>query len=468
MATIDTPGADSRDLFFRLIEDNPFGVYLVDSSFCLAVVSRGCEKVFENVRPLIGRNFDEVLRIVWQEPFATEALDRFHHTLETGEPFGSPSTVEQRGDIDAVEAYDWRLERVTLPDGDFGVVCYFYDLSERQRFESELQASEAALRASEERYRRIFEQSSDLIITADLNQVITDCNPSAAEAVGLTRSEAIGRKISDFVSPEDFGRTTQMLAQKLEHGGTTRYEVSVRNSEGIWLLWEINSGLTFDDFSKPVGLHVVGRDVTERKRWEQHQRLLVGELNHRVKNTLAIVQSLAHQTFRGSSVPKEIVSAFEGRLRALAQAHNLLTRENWDSADLRTLVEAALKVHAPTMDRFDLDGPPVRLDPQSAVTITIAVHELATNAAKYGALSAPGGRVRVCWAAANDRFRLTWQETGGPKVKPPSERGFGSRMIEQALPRELGGTVTLDYAPGGVVCTIDAPLPVAAAPEAVN
>ncbi|HEX8533550.1 MAG TPA: PAS domain S-box protein, partial [Allosphingosinicella sp.] len=141
-----------------------------------------------------------------------------------------------------------------------------------------LEASLLAMRESEERYRRFFEQTSDLILTADLGQVITDCNPSAAAAVGLTRDEAIGRRISDFVSPDDFGRTTEMLRQKLTTGGTTRYDVRVRSSTGEWLSWEIVSGLTHDREGRPVGLHVVGRDITERKRAEEHQRLLINEL----------------------------------------------------------------------------------------------------------------------------------------------------------------------------------------------
>jgi PAS domain S-box-containing protein len=320
-------------------------------------------------------------------------------------------------------------------------------------------AAEAALRASEEGFRRIFEQTSDLIITADLNQVIKDCNPSAAAAVGLSRRAAIGRKISDFVLPEDFERTTAMLRQKLEKGGTTRYDVRVRSTTGEWLYWEINSGLTFDDSNTPVGLHVVGRDITARKRWEEHQRLLVGELNHRVKNTLSVVQSLALQTFRSETVPQETVTAFEQRLRALADAHNVLTRENWESADLRELIQSTLQVHAPSSERFELEGPRLRLPPQAAVTIAIAFNELATNAAKYGALSVPSGRIKVNWMDGEGRLRLRWEESGGPPVATPDRQGFGSRMIERALPRELGGEVTLDYAPTGLVCTIDAPLP---------
>jgi signal transduction histidine kinase len=141
----------SHDTFYNLIQNNPFGVYVIDADFLLRQVSLGAQKVFSNVRPLIGRDFAEVLRVIWAEPFASEAIGRFRHTLETGEPYTSPSTVERRQDIEIIEAYDWRIERITLPDGRFGVVCYFYDLTERQQWE-------AALRASEEQRAALLEQ----------------------------------------------------------------------------------------------------------------------------------------------------------------------------------------------------------------------------------------------------------------------------------------------------------------------
>jgi PAS domain S-box-containing protein len=441
----------NHDTFYNLIQNNPFGVYVVDGDFRVAEVSQGSREVFKNVDPLIGRDFSEVLRIVWEEPFASEAIERFKRTLKTGEPYASPRTVEIRGDSHEVQAYDWRIERVELPDSRYGVVCYFYNLSERLEFERKL-------RASEESFRRIFEQTSDLIITADLKQVITDCNPSAAAAVGLSRSEAIGRKISDFISPDDFGRTTAMLSQKLEQGGTTRYDVRVRSSCGEWLYWEINSGLTYGDEGKPVGLHVVGRDITERKRLERHQQLLVGELNHRVKNTLAIVQSLAHQTFQKNVSSGEAIHSFEGRLQALAAAHNLLTRKNWDAAPLAEVIADALQPFC-APERCHAEGPEVMLPPATAVALSLATHELATNAAKYGALSAHEGRVVVQWSVNAEGLDLVWREEGGPTVASVAAQGFGTKLIKRTFSSELGGTVDLNFDPAGLICTIHASLP---------
>ncbi len=340
---------------------------------------------------------------------------------------------------------------------DAAEVQLVQDVAERIWAEVARARAEAEARSSEERYRRIFEQASDLIITCSLDRQITSANPAVARALGLSREQLIGRTTSDLVLPEFRGISTEMLERKLEDGANTRYEVQVQGAGGKPLNVEINSGLTFDERGAPIEIHVVGRDITERKRWEAHQQLLVGELNHRVKNTLSIVQSLSHQTFRPDTPPAEAITAFEGRLQALAAAHNLLTRENWEAASIGDIVDGALSPFC-TGDRCGRDGPEVRLPPQTAVSLALALHELATNAAKYGALRPEGGQVSVRWTYGKGMLALCWRESGGPPVSAPTRRGFGTRMLERALARELGGSVVLRYEPSGVVCEIDAPV----------
>jgi two-component sensor histidine kinase len=280
----------------------------------------------------------------------------------------------------------------------------------------------------------------------------------------VPREEAIGRAISEFISPADFDRTTRKLREKIEHGGSTRYDVQVRSSSGEWLYWEINSGLIQDPAGNPVGLHVVGRDVTERRRFEDHQTLLVNELNHRVKNTLAIVQSLAQQSFKSVASPQEARRSFDARLTALAAAHNLLTRQSWENASLKETLSAAVSATAGAKAaQVVLNGPEVTLPPQTAVSVAMAAHELCTNAVKYGALSNDGGSVAVDWkivhAESGARLHLEWLEQGGPPVAAPGRRGFGSRLIERGLAAELRGTVRLEFAASGVRCILEAPLP---------
>ena len=318
--------------------------------------------------------------------------------------------------------------------------------------------AETELRRSEERYRRIFEQANDLIVTATLDQVITDCNPAAAAAIELPREEIVGRSMADFLAPGMMDQAKQMLAHKLDHGGTTRHELVIVSQSGRHLHWDVNSTLTLDPSGRPVGLHAIARDVTEQRRAEERQRLLVNELNHRVKNTLALVQGLALQSFTGGRDMEEAREAFQQRLAALAAAHDLLTRESWEGATLDSLVRETLGLYDGGEARIDWAGPPVRLNPKAAVSLVMALHELSTNAAKYGALSVPEGRVTVSWSVERDRLALEWRERGGPPVAPPGRRGFGLRMIERALAADMSGGAKLEFAPEGLVCRIDATL----------
>jgi PAS domain S-box-containing protein len=323
--------------------------------------------------------------------------------------------------------------------------------------------AEQALRRSEERYRRIFEQANDLILTADLDQVITDVNPAVAAAMEAPREALLGRSMHEFLTEEGSDQARRMLQQKLEHGGTTHHELHVRSRSGRMMTWEVNSTLTLDDSGRPVGLHAIARDISERRKAEERQILLVNELNHRVKNTLALVQGLALQSFRDDRSPAEARAAFQQRLAALAAAHDLLTRESWEGATLFELVDQAVGHLNAQEPRLTAAGPEVLLGPKQSVSLVMALHELATNAVKYGALSRAGGRIEIVWEAEAGRLQLIWREQGGPPVVEPKRRGFGFRMIERALAADLGGLVVLDFAETGLVCRIEAPLGDAAA-----
>ena len=203
-------------------------------------------------------------------------------------------------------------------------------------------------------------------------------------------------------------------------------------------------------------------ELAQRRRIEDQQKLLLAELNHRVKNTLAIVQSIATQTLRHADSAEAFRAGFEARIMALAEAHNLLTDSNWDGASLRDIVERVLIPYF-GMDRrrYELPDHDIRVGPKAAVSLVMAFHELATNAAKYGALSNDTGSLRVDWSVSNSsrpaRLFVRWEESGGPTVKPPSRPGFGSRLI-RGLAQETAGEVRLDYAPRGLICTMDIPL----------
>jgi two-component sensor histidine kinase len=194
----------------------------------------------------------------------------------------------------------------------------------------------------------------------------------------------------------------------------------------------------------------------------EHQRLLINELNHRVKNTLATVQAMATQTLRGNDTPERAGEAFTRRLMALARAHDVLTRRNWEGADLADIVAGVIEAHRPERDdRFEVAGGTLQLNPRTALSVAMILHELATNATKYGALSNEEGRVSITWKANGEThpaFQLRWQERGGPTVAPPSRRGFGTRLIERGFSAETAGRTDITYEPEGVVCVLSAEL----------
>jgi two-component system, chemotaxis family, CheB/CheR fusion protein len=204
-------------------------------------------------------------------------------------------------------------------------------------------------------------------------------------------------------------------------------------------------------------------DITERRRFEEHREILVGELNHRIKNVMATVQAIASQTLNSASSMEEARATFGSRLVALGKSHDLLTRENWAGADLRDIVSDTVKPHSAGSNRFRIDGPHLWLVPSAALSIAMALHELVTNAAKYGALTSEEGQVTIAWQLVGDgkdrRLSLQWTESGGPPVIPPTRKGFGSSLVQRVLAAELGGKVDVVYETSGVVCTIDAPMP---------
>jgi len=206
------------------------------------------------------------------------------------------------------------------------------------------------------------------------------------------------------------------------------------------------------------------REIAERRRAEEHQRLLINELNHRVKNTLATVQSLAAQIRRGAQDPRTSYEAFTARLMALSRAHDVLTRQRWEGADLKDIAAGAVQPFDVEGGRFVMKGPSVWLEPQTALALAMAWHELATNAVKYGALSAAGGKVDLSWGVMPDgddslALELVWRESGGPEVKRPTRKGFGSRLLERGLAAELNGEVSVDYPRSGLICRMTARVP---------
>ena len=276
-------------------------------------------------------------------------------------------------------------------------------------------------------------------------------NKEAERHFGKPAAEMLGRVLWELFPASRTTALGQLFLKTMESREAVRSETESVVFDERWLSYRL--------FPLGDGMGVVFRDMTDRKRAEEQRDLLVKELDHRVRNILSTVQSIAAQTFRHGGVDPAVQRSFDARLITLSNINSMLTQKSWDSAELHDVVWTVLRPHsAPDRERFRVDGPGLRLGPKSTVAFSMAIHELCTNAIKYGALSAETGRVDVSWEAAEGRFRWQWRESGGPPVAQPERTGFGSRMIERALALQLSGTVAVDYAPSGVVCTIDAPL----------
>jgi PAS domain S-box-containing protein len=337
-------------------------------------------------------------------------------------------------------------------------------LQDAQRELEERGRSEEGLRESEERLRLALEAGRLGSWELDIASSRRLLSPRSAEIFGVPTDELLDREAwQAVIHPGDRERLNTTFQAALQGRAPYRAEFRVLAKDG-GVRWVSSQAIVHRDRSgapqRVVGIH---QDITERKSWEEHQSLLINELNHRVKNTLATVQSLAGQTLRNASSMEQVREDLEGRLFALSRIHDVLTRESWNGANLREVVQQAIEPYRRADDdRFHVAGEDTRLSPQMALAMALALQELATNAVKYGALSNATGVVRITWkitcAASDRRLMLRWDEAGGPTVDPPTRCGFGSRLIERSFAMELGGQARLEFHPDGVSCTVDAPV----------
>jgi PAS domain S-box-containing protein len=307
----------------------------------------------------------------------------------------------------------------------------------------------------------IVESSDDAIISKTLSGQITSWNGGATRIFGYQPSEMIGRPIMTIIPPELHGEEERVLA-KLKRGERIDHYETVRVAkDGRRVDVSLTVSPVRDRSGRVIGASKVGRDISDRKQAEVLQHLLIEELNHRVKNTLATVQALVSQSLRLAKSPADFATSFTGRLQALARAHALLTQTGMQGAELTDLVREQVLLGDANDARISCAGPWSVLDAQSAVHLAMVLHELATNARKYGALSTSEGHLSVHWEFRTNGGRtllLVWKESGGPQVVAPSTRGFGTTLIEQTL-QAHGGTASLCYAADGVSCEIKLPLP---------
>jgi two-component sensor histidine kinase len=311
---------------------------------------------------------------------------------------------------------------------------------------------------SERRFRALTTASSDIIYRlspdwTEMRQLDGRSTMADTEAPSVAWME-------DYIFSEDRAATQAAIDEAIAGLKPFQREHRVRRADGSigWL--SSRAVPVTDENGALVEWFGAASDVTERVRATEHLRLVINELNHRVKNTLAMVQSIAIRTFRDGADPGRAQEEFAARLVALAQANDLLTGERWAGASLFSAVEQAVRPHQHDGGRCAIRGGDLRISPKTALALAMAMHELSTNAVKHGAWSNDQGMVTIDWSIDGDLLHIEWRESQGPKVTTPTRRGFGSRLIERGLAGELGGRVALHFDAEGVRCSIDAPIAV--------
>jgi two-component system CheB/CheR fusion protein len=347
--------------------------------------------------------------------------------------------------------YDMRMRPYRTVDNKIdGVVITFVDITERLHTEQTLRDREGELR----RQKRLVELSLAPIIVWEFDGTIREWNRGCEELYGYTHDEAIGRRKEELLKTEVPGSSYNEITKKLREEGTWRGELLHHTKDGRVLTVEAVMQL------EPVGGRQLAiqsmRDITDQKMWEEQQNILRRDLAHCLRNMFAVVQSIARQTMNVHPSPEEFIASFEGRLAALGSANDLLSESNWDSTDLEGLVRRLLAPYSPQGSaRYHLQGEPLSLSVDIATPFGLVLHELATNAAKYGSLSRTEGTILIKWSTkSTDGQRVLefiWEEHGGPPVREPTRSNVGSALIENEIPN---ATVNREFRGDGFVCTI--------------
>ena len=445
----------SRAMFETLYEHSPDAVFVVDEIGNIDRVNAPAEALFRLPRErLIGKPIEMVL----PERFRDRHLAHRASYVKDAKtrPMGSGLELwAQRGDGSEFPV-DIMLSPIEIGQRRL-VLAVVRDVTERR-------VAEEALRQSRTMFQKFYEQSPDAIIVVDELGRIDHVNALAEALFGLSRELMVGQSI-EMLLPKRFRdrhwahRTGYMKDAKMRPMGT-----------GLPLFAQRADGSEFpvDIMLSPIEIEqrrmvlAVIRDISERKRAEAQVQLLMSEVNHRAKNILSVVQALAHQTDATSS--QEFISRFDERIQSLSASHDLLVKSKWRNVPLAELVRAQLAHFGGLLEsRIAMRGPDLRITSAAAQVIGMALHELATNAAKYGALSTARGCVEIVWgleedAAGGDRFTMEWSESGGPTVVTPTRRGFGWTVLCQMTSTSLEADVTLEYAPTGAVWRLECPV----------
>lgn len=438
------------DHFRQVVEELPTALYMTDAAGRITYFNKAAAELWGRA-PKLGEDCRSgSWKLFWPDGRAMNPGEcPMSQTLKTGRPVLGAQAIVERPD-------GTRCSIVPFPSPMFdaagklvGAVNLLFDVS----------AWNASERATQH-LAAIVESSEDAIVSKDLNGIIKSWNRSAEQLFGYTASEIIGKSILTIIPKDRLDEETEIITRIRNGERIEHYETVRQRKDGSFVDLSLTVSPVRDRTGKVVGASKIARDITERRQLERVKEHLVNEIKHRVKNTLGTVQAMATQTFR--QAPAEERNLFVGRLHALADAHDVLTQRDWGDVSLSELATRALQPFVDAKQkRLAFEGPDTAISPNRALLIAMVLHEMGTNAVKYGALSNDTGTVDVVWMVENGptgrRLKLTWTEKGGPPVSPPARKGFGSRMIEHAIRGEQGQS-QFDFDPEGLVCRIEMPV----------
>jgi PAS domain S-box-containing protein len=334
-----------------------------------------------------------------------------------------------------------------------GVVNALVDLTDRRRVEISLH-----------RLAAIVESSDDAIVAKDLDGVITEWNAGAQRIFGYAAAEVIGRPIT-IIIPADRWTEEPRILERIRNGERVEHFETIRKrKDGVEIPVSLTISPIRDDSGRIIGASKIARDISERYKARERQALLLREMSHRVKNLFALASAVVTLSTRGARTPEELATAVRSRLGALARAHDLTLPDvdrqlSSTDTNLAALIGAIVAPYDPTRVRVTLEGPDVAIRGHAGTSIALMLHEFATNATKYGALSTETGTIEVCWSVENGDLLLTWAERGGPELRGPVEmRGFGSSMADMTVSGQLGGTIARDWRAEGLTITLTIPI----------
>jgi PAS domain S-box-containing protein len=438
-----------------LLQDLPAGVCATDAEGRVTFFNEALVALLGR-RPEIGACWWETLPLAHPDgrPMRREESAPAR-ALAEGAPVRVAATA-RRPDGRRVQLCSLAAPLRTGAGGPTGAVEVLFEVADRD------DAARRAAQIDQARLAAIVASSDDAIISKTLEGTVTTWNAAATRIFGYEAEEMIGQSILRIIPPELLSQEEEILArlgrgEHVEHFDTLRVA-----KDGRRVFTSLTISPVRDGAGRVVGASTIARDVTERKRAEDMQRLLLGELNHRVKNTLAIIQAIARQSLRLEPSPSAFVASFTGRVQALARAHDILIRGEMQRAELAHLVREQVDLGARD-PRVSWRGPKVVLDSRAALQLALVLHELATNARKHGALSIPTGRLTLDWSVAatggeEHELVLEWRESGVPGRDAPTSQGFGTLLIERSLLAN-GGRSAIRHLPEGFACEIRLPLP---------